>query len=306
MNNLSYDVNSYITMLQMSSKQRVLVEGRSDRIHLKNLLSHFKMSRKTQIDTAQDIRGNSDKNKKCNRQKIEDIHALCHEIKSTYFLCDREFREFNITDKIDDNLKTHFQRNQLFWTLGHSLENYFFEIDILSDAYSYLSFSEYKSEAISKFEQILPSAFLIIAAISLSAMECKSASYPMGIIKWNNFILKENTVSLDEKIIYDNDINRSFISSLNKFLPIMIKSNPIDCSRLCRGHTGIIMLQRLFSACLYETAREHNEDIALEYATRFNNLSEENVSCALSESWSRQVKAQQAQYPEPLINRLIS
>ncbi|HEJ9136006.1 hypothetical protein [Serratia marcescens] len=305
MSDLSYDIDSYITMIKMSSKQRILVEGRSDRLHFRNLFVHFNFRKKPQIDTAQDIRGNTHQNRSCNRRKIEDIHSFCKDTTNTYFLCDREFRNFSVENVITDDLNDHFVDNRLYWTFGHSIENYFLIEEVISDAFLFLSISEGKHDAIELFSKLLPEAFKLISAISLSANICGASSYPIGIIKWQNFIINGSTLVLSDEIRQDNDISNRFIEQLDIHLPIARESNPVNCANLCRGHTAIILLQRLFSKCIFETFTHIDERRATDYANKFNNISEEQLSGTLSESWSRRVKEKLANYPEPLIDTLV-
>lgn len=73
---VKYDVQKYITSVRMSSKKRILVEGRDDRSHVKNLLEVTLGENQIKIDTAENIKGDCNITKKNNRAKIEKIHMI--------------------------------------------------------------------------------------------------------------------------------------------------------------------------------------------------------------------------------------
>ncbi|MDY1000134.1 DUF4435 domain-containing protein [Pantoea agglomerans] len=301
-----YSLDSYLTLIKMSNKKRLLVEGRSDRIHLTNLLNEIGAAKKIKIDTAKDLRGIDKQTSKNNRAKIEYVHARAGNKENIYFLCDREFREFVIDDKLHDNLPDHFNDKTMFWTLGHSLENYFFSIDVIIDSFKYLCFSEYKKQAAMKFREVLEASFKLIASITLAAKEMDKSTYPLSVIKWGDFTFEDDSFSLKDyaQLSWErNELNQDLFSLINKYLNVTRSADIIISSRISRGHTGVIVLQRIFSACLYEVGRVDNEVAAREAANEFSSLAEKNISTALSESWSRKVKVNEALYPELLINK---
>ena len=79
MSSCAYTIDSYITLLTMSSKKRLLVEGRHDRSHLYQLIYKFNPASKVKIDTAQDIKASDKAMSKNNRLKIETIHSKVKE-----------------------------------------------------------------------------------------------------------------------------------------------------------------------------------------------------------------------------------
>lgn len=308
MKECSYSLDSYVTLINMSTKKRLLVEGRSDRVHLTNLLNEIGSTNKIKIDTARDLRGVDQKTSKNNRAKIEYVSSRVGNKDNIYFLCDREFREFivNVNDQAYDNLPEHYNDKSMFWTLGHSLENYFFSIDVLIDAFKYLCFSEYKSGAIEKFKSSIDTCFQIIASITMAAKDMDKSTYPLSVIKWIDFSFDGNELRLksyDEVSCERNGLNEQLFSLINTYSNAMRKTDYVTNSRISRGHTGVIILQRVFAACLYEVGRNDNEVTAREYANEFSSLAEKNISTALSESWSRKVTTKEVQYPEMLISK---
>lgn len=308
MKECSYSLDSYLTLINMSTKTRLLVEGRSDRIHLTNLLNEIGPTNKIKIDTARDLRGVDQQTSKNNRAKIEYVSSRVGAKDNIYFLCDREFREFivNVNDQVYDNLPEHYNDNSMFWTLGHSLENYFFTIDVLIDAFRYLCFSEYKSGAIEKLRSSIDVCFQIIASITMAARDMDKSTYPLAVIKWLDFKFENGQLRLktyEEASCERGDLNEHLYALINTYSSAMSKTDYVTNSRISRGHTGVIILQRVFSACLYEVGKKDNEVAARESANEFSSLAEKNISTALSESWSRKVITKEVQYPEMLINK---
>ena len=63
-----------------------------------------------------------------NREKVEYIHALAADHAKLAGWVDREFRMFAVGPSIVNELKGHNVLDaSLFWTRGHSIENYFFD-----------------------------------------------------------------------------------------------------------------------------------------------------------------------------------
>ncbi|MFE4112474.1 hypothetical protein [Kosakonia sp. YIM B13611] len=309
MSSCTYSIESYVTLLKMSHKKRVLVEGRDDRKHITNLLNSMIGSVNIKIDTAQDIRAENKAASKNNRLKVEIIHSKVKGNVNVYFLCDREFRGFSLNETIIDEIGCHYENESLFWTLGHSMENYFFSINVLIDAYKYLCGSEFKYGAVELFSGVIECAFSIISAFTLAGRDIEKESYCLSLVKWTDFIIKNNKLVLknrDELSWDDNELTISLIGAFNRYLPLMEATAAEINARLCRGHSGMILLQRIFSACLYIVGKDIDEDSARESANRFSNIPEDLLANALSESWVRNIQSSNASYPELLLNRIVA
>jgi hypothetical protein len=120
----------------MSSKIRVLVEGKDDRGHILNLLNLLAPKVRLKVDIAVDILGDCKLTASNNRAKIEKIHGQCkgnESYRRLFFLCDREFRNFVIGGLVEDKSVDHEVDGNMSWTLGHSIENYFLSPHMLSE-----------------------------------------------------------------------------------------------------------------------------------------------------------------------------
>jgi hypothetical protein len=304
---LKYDIGNYIASVKMSSKKRVLVEGRDDKSHIRNLLDVVLSGHNIKIDTAENIKGDCFRTAKNNRAKIEKIHDLTKASgshKNLFYLCDREFSKFEVGEKITDLMTEHENDGNLSWTIGHSLENYFITEDILCMACRFLCGSEHKTKAEELYRKILPSALKITAVITLAARKIDNCKYPAGTIGWQDFIVKDNKVHVDInkwKSNKNNETASAFHREFINYLPIVDNSDVLICSRICRGHTAVLMLQRIFAACLLFVAKSEDDNLAEKIAIDFSNIKESTLANALSEAWIRSVKEGGAIYPENLV-----
>jgi hypothetical protein len=306
---LKYDISNYIASVKMSSKKRILVEGRDDKSHINNLLDVLLVGHKIKIDTAEGIKGDCDRTAKNNRAKIEKIHEATKQSKShanLFYLCDREFVKFNVDEKITDLMTEHESDGNLSWTIGHSLENYFITDDLVCKAYRFLCGSEYKNRAEDLYKKIFPSALRTIAAVTLAAKKIEKCTYPSGTIGWQDFVVDDD----DEKIYIDIDkwksgknnvVATDFYREFLAYIPIVDGSDALICSRICRGHTAMLMLQRVFSACLFFVIKSEDESLAEKIAGDFSRIREGALASALSEAWIQSVRTGNAIYPENLI-----
>lgn len=309
MQQLQYDINTYLTSVRMSSKIRVLVEGRDDKYHISNVVSLLCKSAKFKVDIAADIKGTCRDTGKNNRAKVEKAHELSkgnQQYKKLFFLCDRESRGFLIDKRVHDEISEHYVDGQLSWTIGHSIENYFLNPEIISNGLRYLTPSAFKDQAIERLHQCFPSSIRVIAMLTLAAREFGNASYPCGVISRNSIeIDNQRNVSINF-----SKINNPAISNFEKIYKSFegcINASDIEvCTRLCRGHTAIVILKRIFAACLFQVLSDSGDDAAEYEANIFDNINETSISNALSEAWIRNISTGDAAYPEPLIDAVSS
>ncbi|WP_299691023.1 DUF4435 domain-containing protein [uncultured Vibrio sp.] len=306
---ITFDIPQYIAQVKMSSKTRLLVEGRDDRTHISNLLHKLGRS-KVRIDTAEQIKGNCQQTAKNNRKKIDVIHDVCRGKKAysnLYYLADREFEHFHIDSSIEDQLSHNSLIDNLCFTSGHSMENYFINSMVLQDAYSYLCSSEYKHDALADFERVLASAYQVVAAISLAARDLGKATFPIGVIPWEAFQYTDENLQIDPTKMRSigSNIYEEFLTLYEKWLSITKFSTIDTCEMICRGHTAIIMLQRVFSSCLYSVAiKDEDANEAAKIAENFSKLSESQLSCSLGEAWIRKAAEGESRYPQTLVQAI--
>ena len=300
---LIFNVEEYIAMTSMSGKARILVEGRTDKSHISSLLETLYPGGRVRIDSANDIKGSCKKTASNNRAKIEKIHDFC-KVRVThrklFFLCDREFRNFEFGAQVQDKLDVHETDGNMSWTLGHSIENYFICSSMLGDGFKFLTASGYKNEAALLFCDVFSSAVRLVAAATLAAKNLQCANYPVKAITAEALSVVDGEVSVK----FENPASPfegGFINSFNECLAVAYATDELVCSRFCRGHTAVILLQRVFASCLLSVGSKYDAVQAKDDANWFSNVSEIAISNALSESWVRKVSSGDAMYPMALI-----
>ena len=110
----------------MRTGRTLLVEGPSDKAIIARLVIELRNrnllnSDNLVIDTADDIptaQGG-------NRQRVENLHAQIGGSPRFAGLVDREFRDFDLAIPADYAPYHRVVPQNLFWTRGHSIENYF-------------------------------------------------------------------------------------------------------------------------------------------------------------------------------------
>lgn len=307
MSKLQYDICTYLTSTKMSSKVRILVEGKDDRAHISNLINTLCTDIKFKVDVAAELKGICQETSKNNRAKIEKAHEITKldpQYSKIIFLCDRETRGFSTTHKLQDQIGGHYVDGRLSWTLGHSIENYFIDSTLLNEGLRFLTSSQYKIQASALFSKCLHNSIRTIAKLTLAAHEFGNVSYPCGVIGWKNIkVDPSGSVEIDFSEI-ENPIIDKFEALFERYKNSIAASDYDTCVLLCRGHTALIFIKRIYAACLYEEAKISDDSLAELTASTFENISESQISAALSEAWIRSLDTGKALYPRPLIETI--
>lgn len=191
----------------MRSAATLLVEGSTDRWALARLSQEAMRARKRLrpllIDTAELIRTLDAA--LSNREKVEHVHQLAtQEDLSLGALVDREFRAFNVdASGPRDEINSHYSTSQaLFWTRGHSIENYLFDVDPIvrfleinaAESVSH----EILDELRSKFERVLR----IASAFSWAARECNVLTKCSKVFTINCWSENDGHLSLNWDVLH--------------------------------------------------------------------------------------------------------
>lgn len=280
-----FDKESYLSYVEMSSKSRLLVEGYGDKTALSFAINHLNYD-DIDIDTAEElISFNSTLG---NRQKVE---VICQEINDKTSInnfvgfVDREFRRFDVKDKITSEIITHYKSDNLFWSFGHSIENYTFSAKIIAKSLKYLANSPNAPKAIESYTNIFHSVLILSTALTLTLYEKDfELSRVISLLKWNIFEISGNEINIDLKK-FDSGLKKrgfseeerkniidEYLTSLN-----IVKSsdqNSIKC--FCHGHTGIRIIKLTFARCLNDFLDEgeniNNVFLSISDKLLFNTL----------------------------------
>lgn len=168
--------------------------------------------------------------------------------------------------------------------------------------------SGYKSDAIEKFRANLNDFIKVLAATTLAARDIGKSTYPLSIISWDSLTIKGDDLLLNikkNKAISENELHANFESSFNLYLAIAKNSDTYSCTKICRGHTAMILLQRFFAMCLYEVIYQHDLKLAQHEAKNFSNIPESTIASSFSEAWVRSITNGKAKYPQPLLKQIL-
>jgi hypothetical protein len=130
----TYSAGGYIAAVVIRTGRTLLVEGRSDKAALARLVVAMRrigrlVHDNVVIDTAEEVRSPAGA-VQGNRDKVEFAHAGIGNTAGKFAaVVDREFRHFDLADARDDLGKHLVIDGSLFWTRGHSVENYFHVVD---------------------------------------------------------------------------------------------------------------------------------------------------------------------------------
>src|SRR5690242_4673856 len=124
----SYSPIGYVNAVSIRNTRTLLVEGRTDKSVVVRLMIELRNQKLLNadnlvIDTADDIQ-NVPGARLGNREKVEYIHAQIAGFQRFAGLVDREFRDFDLAVPADHAPHHRVVPQNLFWTRGHSIENY--------------------------------------------------------------------------------------------------------------------------------------------------------------------------------------
>jgi hypothetical protein len=132
----TYSPTGYVVAVTIRRTRTLLVEGSTDKSVIARLTIELRNhgllnADDVVIDTTADIE-NAPGARLGNREKVEYIHGLVGGLQRFAGLVDREFREFQLAPPIDHAPYHRVVPPNLFWTRGHSIENYFHTLAIVT------------------------------------------------------------------------------------------------------------------------------------------------------------------------------
>ncbi len=265
-----YSPNGYLILLKSRSKLTVLVEGSTDKDYLGysiiKYLNDDKSLNRYLIDSADIISadnlyyGNKDKVLYINSKRIND-----QTIKNKLIIfIDREYSDFDINDPNIDLNPTHVENDNLYFTRGHSMENYFFDVNVILDYIEFMHSSklqsDYKSLIIKHWKELIIYAASISYSIYKSNLIGRSENvfeYGIWDIGTNNLILNEVSFkSCLQKRGIDATITQDILTdSYNTYNILFLKDK--ECRWLAHGHIGMNIifcgLARILYSCNVDT-----------------------------------------------------
>lgn len=295
----------YRNLISMSEHKWLLVEGGDDKRLFKVIQKELPKNQQEflHVHSADDFVGD-EVSGLGSRERVEHIAAtISPRAYSDKFLgfVDREFREFELSDPLQDYLSGHKVTGRLVWSRGHSIENYFFDFSTLRQPLRIFSVTEYFDVALDLLANLLDSAITIACAASLAGKECDLLKLTKKSICWDILdIENESTIVINTEQWKDSFISKhhiqpenakKLIQSYENWIPKIKRSNFEITRWLCHGHIGLATIWAAYGRCvlhacvqagLQEPEKEVSHVLKAEESVRFNACADRWIQRILS------------------------
>lgn len=263
MSSIKYTQEEFKTYLEMDKSKHLLVEGSGDmrffQILFEELLGvNWDDRYKILIDKAESLIS-SDNASRGNRDKVESICDSYAYNNLTGFV-DREFRGFEISNNLIDQIREHYYNNKkIVWSRGHSIENYFFNAELLRKPFRDIN-SELYQAAYSIFRNNIHSYLKTACLISLVGRNYQNklnrfeTSITWQAINSNGTLhIEEWKSNLSSRAGFTSDEVDQIFKTLTIFTSWIEDANIEVIRWLCHGHIGFRFLWCAFASCIYAT-----------------------------------------------------
>src|SRR3990170_3818043 len=171
---LQFKPEEYKTHIRISAQKHLLVEGKNDKYLFKLFLDNLRIDQNlVVIDSAEDLIQFD-----CNLGNRERVETVCQAVcitpwaKQLVGFVDREFREFEINENdMFDRIPQHNVVGSVVWSRGHSVENYYFNFEMLNAALEIYSPPDYMDEALSLLKRNLENVIRYACAASMAGRD---------------------------------------------------------------------------------------------------------------------------------------
>lgn len=310
---ISYKYTEYVALVRMSVRKHLLVEGKVDRRLFLLLLNTFKYDLHVlDIDTAEELIGYD--GAIGNRERVEiacqSISKLSGNERLIGFV-DREFREFDFID-FSDKMPRHNTLGRLVWSRGHSIENYYFDYEMLNRPLFEDSDTDYFIGALDLFKKNLESIIRLACSAGLAGRETGSLSVVRSSVRWEMFRFEKNQISLDTgqwiKILNGMKLTQakitSIIESYTNWFNKVQKSNYEVVRWMCDGHTGMKYIWAAYGGCVFEVCKQAKYDDPNNQVQKVFRSDEISRFQACAAAWVEKAIGNQTIYPVEVLRLL--
>lgn len=248
----NHTVEGYLALLVMRGSRSVLVEGPTDQHSLWLLLRKFEASGRQiipglSVDYMEMIQDNVLPPSK--REGVEFIHAKCQaEGIELLALVDREFRDFTLRPAIQDSSPFHKHRAGLYWTRGHSIENYLLTSNYILSYVSMRFPIDTSHSRCTAVDEAMGDILIQSAALSLSLSEASLLNRAQGLITaslWKHTPQGELHFDIDELGLHlrgravDHATCQHVVRGFRSYMSQVALHDPQRIARwICHGHIG--------------------------------------------------------------------
>jgi len=319
-----YDPESYRSYLRFSHDRHLLVEGSDDKrvftLFLDELHQvHSGIQFNVIVDSAEHLIDFG--NIITNREKVE---AICLSVSDLPYagrlvgFVDRDFREFDRAPLLQDRIGAHKVSGRLVWSRGHSIENYYFEFDILRSSLRTFSVTDKFCNALSLFEAVFEQAIRLACAASLAGEELQQLKLVKASVRQEIFQLRNDTnvtVALDPAKWKENltryhrvslDIAEKLTERFQFWSERVDESDFCAVRWMCHGHIGLAFIWAVYSRCVLESCQQkgYSKQEAAAEAQRVLKAEESVRFNACAELWVRKALGDHCSYPAEVFRLL--
>jgi hypothetical protein len=314
---LTYSLQGYLALLEMRSNRTLLLEGKTDAVIVGRVIHEIANESVPDavVDTADMIRLNAEEysrivdlqnNDVGSRELVELVHSKSNFV-SAKFAClvDREFRGFNLTPSLVDSIPKHnIVDLNMFWTRGHSIENYFLS-ELYLMAFLRFQFAERISkETLNRLQTSLPSILTDTAAITLTIYNFALLSKSNGISTHTHWDVPNHSSASISLTRLVNDLKKRHVENVdyslfencfNEFRSCLkLRQNNELARWITHGHLGLDFVWSGIARILEDEGwdNKHVMDVSKGYA--------ENKLRKASEIWAKEILDGRAETPTAL------
>ena len=264
---LYYTYLDFVTNIRMSNDSFILVEGSGDKNFFETLQWNARIEQRSMpcaaVVSAEIIR--SDHSGDGNRTKVERICELIEGEPFAYRLVgfvDREFRSFRFGPSIEDDLKAQRDVGRLVWSRGHSIENYFFELDTaVHPLYACTPTASVAESSLDLLRANFARIMNIACAIGLAANDINQLQNVRGSIDVAPFTVRDSTIDWEidkwKTRLTNTPLPSHLIGALvdryEHWLEVSRRSDAENVRWSCDGHIGLKMIWSAYAAFVFET-----------------------------------------------------
>lgn len=311
---MRYSAQAYASRLKMTYMTTIVVEGESDKFVVQKLLESLSEGAldwtKINIDCV-DVVDDQIFSGLGNRDKIEQLESFTYDLFGDlpvpfFALVDREFRS-HPTESCDARIQDdHVVIRRVYWTWGHSIENYFFNQRVFEELLSTLLFGDERRVAhdllgrsfpnwiraanvVTEISHKLPSWSLVTGSLNDECFEIDQNHVVFSIERW--------TRNLSRKKCPKNTLIEVLESA--KEMITNYDCNPvISSSRTIHGHAGLKLLNAGIDFILKTQFSENWK------ARTFLKENQDTRLDRVCNSWSLLAKAEAINHPTTLVSDL--
>jgi hypothetical protein len=285
-----YEYSDYLAMVSTSREPHLLVEGKGDLRFFKLLFDQFQLKDIVHLYAVEDI--DCFPNINGNRGHVE--HLCRQNFENLFGFVDREFRKFQISKRISDEINGHNIDGNILWSRGHSIENYCFSFDILRSPFRGQTSIKNFSLAIDLFCENFLNILNIACVFSLIAKNLNIISGVNNII-FDALTFENDEIGLNFEKLFSLINERCSNVTKNKFDAISNAAKDLvikTCSETVRwyihGHIGFKTIISSFQYLLVEIVRNEKNETGYDErkkANHFRRIDDEQHFFNCLEEW---------------------